>query len=174
MQSIVPHTCTWKIWMTSHVGYLKLLISRSILSGPLDLLSKRVQKMNFQGVCYKNCRMAFRLVLQCTTNLLGSRKSGKIYFHKHLVFALTIFLFWPCILVWIIYTWLTKSVFTAYIAVIIGSYMWTLPDHPGASRKCGPTPALPGVRQNLLDVKIQKKKNFFFFFTDIHLCAYVW
>ena len=39
------------------------------------------------------------------------------------------------------------------------SYMWTLPDHPGPSRKCGPTPALPGVRQNLLDVKIQKKEK---------------
>ena len=44
------------------------------------------------------------------------------------------------------------------------AYMWTLPDHPGASRKCGPTPALPGVRQNLPDVKIQKKKKIFFFF----------
>ena len=46
-------------------------------------------------------------------------------------------------------------------------YMWTLPDHPGASRKCGPTPALPGVRQNLSDArmwKYKKKKNFFFFF----------
>ena len=53
-------------------------------------------------------------------------------------------------------------------------YMWTLPDHPGASRKCIPTPALPGVRQNLLDVKIQKKKKFFFFFfffPDHHFCA---
>ena len=39
--------------------------------------------------------------------------------------------------------------------------MWTLPDHPGASRKCGPTPALPGVSQNLPDVKIQKKKKKF-------------
>ena len=45
--------------------------------------------------------------------------------------------------------------------------MWTLPDHPGASRKCSPTPALPGVRQNLPDVKIQKKKKFFFFFLII-------
>ena len=44
------------------------------------------------------------------------------------------------------------------------SYMWTLPDDPGASRKCSPTPALPGVRQNLPDVKIRKKKKFFFFF----------
>ena len=40
------------------------------------------------------------------------------------------------------------------------SYMWTLPDHPGASRKWSPNPALPWVRQNLPDVK----KNFFFFF----------
>ena len=39
------------------------------------------------------------------------------------------------------------------------AYMWTLPDHPGASRKCSPTPALPRVRQNLPDVKIQKKKK---------------
>ena len=48
------------------------------------------------------------------------------------------------------------------------SYMWTLPDHPGASRKCSLTHALPGVRQNLPDVKIQKqkkkKKKFSFFF----------
>ena len=36
MRSAVPHTCTWKMCMTSQVGYLKLLISRSILSGPLD------------------------------------------------------------------------------------------------------------------------------------------
>ena len=43
------------------------------------------------------------------------------------------------------------------------TYMWTLLDHLGASRKCSPTPALPGVRQNLPDVKVQKKKNFFFF-----------
>ena len=42
--------------------------------------------------------------------------------------------------------------------------MWILPDHPGASRKCGATPALPGVRQNLPGVKIQKKKKKFFFF----------
>ena len=45
----------------------------------------------------------------------------------------------------------------------VNAYMWTLPDHPGASRKCSPTPALPGVRQNLPDSKIQKKKFFFFF-----------
>ena len=44
------------------------------------------------------------------------------------------------------------------------AHMWTLPDHLGASRKCSPTPALPGVRQNLPDVKIQKKKKNFFFF----------
>ena len=46
--------------------------------------------------------------------------------------------------------------------------MWTLPDHPGASRKCGPTPALPGVRQNLPDVKIQKKKKKKKIFPDHH------
>ena len=45
--------------------------------------------------------------------------------------------------------------------------MWTLPDHPGASRKCGLTPALPGVRQNLPNVKIQKKKKKKFFFQTI-------
>ena len=39
--------------------------------------------------------------------------------------------------------------------------MWTLPDHPGASWKCSPTPALPGVRQNLPDVKIKEKKKIF-------------
>ena len=38
--------------------------------------------------------------------------------------------------------------------------MWTLPDHPGASQKYGLTIAHPGMRQNLPDVKIQKK-NFF-------------
>ena len=55
--------------------------------------------------------------------------------------------------------------------------MWTLPDHPGASRKCGQTPALPGVRQNLPDVKIQKKKKkkiffFFFFFFSLQTIIY--
>ena len=42
MRSVVPHPCTWKMWKTSQVGYLKLLISRSILSGPLDFEIKRV------------------------------------------------------------------------------------------------------------------------------------
>ena len=42
MRFVVPHTCTWKMWMTSQVCYLKLLISRSILSGPLDFEIKRV------------------------------------------------------------------------------------------------------------------------------------
>ena len=36
--------------------------------------------MNFQGICYKNCRVAFRLVLQFTANLLGSRKKSKYSF----------------------------------------------------------------------------------------------
>ena len=40
--------------------------------------------------------------------------------------------------------------------------MWTLLDHPGASRKWSLTPALPGVRLNLLDVK-----NLFIFFQTI-------
>ena len=38
-------------------------------------------------------------------------------------------------------------------------YMSYLPDYLGASRKWSPTLALPRVRQNLLDVKIQKKKK---------------
>ena len=45
------------------------------------------------------------------------------------------------------------------------AYMWTLPDHPGASRNWNPTPGLPPVRQNLPDVKIQKKIFFLFFFS---------
>ena len=40
--------------------------------------SKRVQKMNFQWNCYKNCQVAFHLVLQFTANLFCSRKSAKI------------------------------------------------------------------------------------------------
>ena len=44
------------------------------------------------------------------------------------------------------------------------TYMWTLPDHPGAFRKWSLTPALPWVRQNLPDVKIQKKKKKLFFY----------
>ena len=68
--------------------------------------------MNFQRICYKNCRVALRLVLQFTANLLGSRKRVNTHSHR-LRFAPTVFLFCSCILTRIIYTWLTKSVFTA-------------------------------------------------------------
>ena len=77
--------------------------------------------MNFQRICYKNCRVAFRLVLQFTANHLGSRKSANINSHRLLVFAPTVFLFWSCNSVWVIYTWLTKSVFTAYIGLSLGT-----------------------------------------------------
>ena len=50
--------------------------------------------------------------------------------------------------------------------------MWTLPDQPEASRKCSLTPALLGVRQNLPDVKIQKKKNQIIFQTIIFAHMY--
>ena len=81
--------------------------------------SKRVQKMNFQRICYKNCRVAFRLVLQFTANHLGSRKGANIHSHRLLVFAPTVFLFWSCnsVRIHVIYTRLTKSVFTAYIGL---------------------------------------------------------
>ena len=36
--------------------------------------------MIFQQICYTNCRVAFRLVLQFTANLLGSRKKSKYSF----------------------------------------------------------------------------------------------
>ena len=36
--------------------------------------------MNFQRICYKNCRVPFCLVLQFTANLLGSRKKSKYSF----------------------------------------------------------------------------------------------
>ena len=47
--------------------------------------------MNFQRICYKNCRVAFRLVLQFTANLLGSRKRVNTHSHMLLVFAPTFF-----------------------------------------------------------------------------------
>ena len=46
MQAEVPHT--WKRWMTSQIGYLKLLISWSILSGTLDFEIKRVACISIQ------------------------------------------------------------------------------------------------------------------------------
>ena len=79
--------------------------------------SKRIRKMTFQRICYKNWWVAFHLVFQFTANLFGSRKSAKSHSHRLLVFAPTAFLFWSCNLVRIIYTWLTKSVFTAYIGL---------------------------------------------------------
>ena len=39
---LIPSSTSWKRQMMSHVGYLKLLISWSILSGPLDFEIKRV------------------------------------------------------------------------------------------------------------------------------------
>ena len=73
--------------------------------------------MNFQRICYKNCLVAFRLILQFTANHLGGRKSANIHSHRLLVFALMVFLFWSCNSVRIVYTWLTKSVFTVYIGL---------------------------------------------------------
>ena len=35
------------------------------------------EKMNFQQICYKNCRVVFRLVFQFTAKLLGSKKKKK-------------------------------------------------------------------------------------------------
>ena len=61
--------------------------------------------------------------------------------------------------------------------ISMGTYMWTLPDDLGASRKCSPTPALPGVRKNIPNVKIQK--IFFFFFLKfsrpsfLHICMVI-
>ena len=39
-----------------------------------------MRKKNFRRICYKNCRVAFRLVLQFTANLFGSRKKSKYSF----------------------------------------------------------------------------------------------
>ena len=55
------------------------------------------------------------------------------------------------------------------IASNTDAYMRTLPDHPGASWKCSPTPALLGVRQNLQDVKIQKNSRPSF----LHICMVI-
>ena len=92
--------------------------------------------MNFQRICYKNCRVAFRLVFQFTANHLGSRKSANIHSHRLLVFAPTVFLFWSCNLVRIIYTWLTKSVFTAYIglSLVVGDIDYFLPSKLSVSK----------------------------------------
>ena len=48
---------------------------------------------------------------------LWQQKKRKDSFPQLLVFAPTAFLFWSCILVRKIYTWLTKSVFTAFIGL---------------------------------------------------------
>ena len=79
--------------------------------------SKLTQTMNFQRICYKNSQVAFCLVFQFTVNLLGSKKNARITSHRLLVFAPIAFLFWSCILVWKVYTWPTKSVFTTYIGL---------------------------------------------------------
>ena len=71
--------------------------------------------MNFQRICYKSCRVAFRLVLQFTANHLGSRKRANT--HSHRLLGFSVFLFCLCILMRIIYNWLTKSVFTAHIGL---------------------------------------------------------
>ena len=47
--------------------------------------------MNFQRICYKNFRVAFRLVLQFTANHLGSRKRANTHSHRLLAFAPTVF-----------------------------------------------------------------------------------
>ena len=90
------------------------------------LQSKRVRKMSFQRICYKNCRVAFCLVLKITSHLLGIRKGAKIHSHRILVFAPTVFLFWSWVLVRIIYTWLIKSVFTAYIGLSLFGWWYRL------------------------------------------------
>ena len=92
--------------------------------------------MNFQGICYKICRVTFRLVLQFTANLLGSRKCANIHSHKLLVFASTVFLFWSCNLVRIKYTRLIKSVFTAYIGLLLvdGDIDYFLPSKLSVSK----------------------------------------
>ena len=110
--------------------------------------------MNFQWICYKNCRVTFRLVLQLTTILLSSRKRAKIHSHRLLVFAPTVFLFWSCILVRIIYTWLTKSVFTAYIglSLLVGDIGYFLPSNISVSKytakKKIPSAQKPGAYWN--------------------------
>ena len=95
-----------------------------------------MRKLNFQRICYKICRVAFRLVLQFTVNQLDSRKSTNIHSHRLLVFARTVFLFWSCNSVWIIYTWLTKSVFTAYIglSLVVGDIDYFLPSKLSVSK----------------------------------------
>ena len=94
--------------------------------------------MNFQRICCKNCRVAFRLVLQFTANLLGSRKRAKIHSHRSwwLCRRYFFFLFWSCILVRIIYTWLTRSVFTAYIGLSLldGDIDYFLPSKISVSK----------------------------------------
>ena len=57
-------------------------------------------------------------VFQFTANFLfWAAEKAQIHSHRLLVFAPMAFLFWSCILVRIIYTSLTKSVFTACIGL---------------------------------------------------------
>ena len=102
--------------------------------------SKRVQKKkNFQRICYKNCRVAIRLLLQFTANLLGSNKSANIHSHRLLVFAPTVFFYFGHVIsVRIIYIWLTKSVFTACaylgLSLVVGDIDYFLPSKLSVSK----------------------------------------
>ena len=141
--------------------------------------------------------VAFRLVLQFTANHLGSRKSANIHFHRLLVFAATLFLFWSCNSLRKIYTWLTKSVFTAYIglSLVVGDIDYFLPSKLSVSKYTGKINILsaqkPGVYWNeslrfffcprhlqltaepgkmRLGSFYNKSTNFFFFFCTLFDC----
>ena len=75
--------------------------------------SKLMRKMNFQWICNKDCRVVFAWF----SSFGQQKKQNDFHSHRLLDFALTALLFWSFILVRIIYTWLTKSAFTAYIGL---------------------------------------------------------
>ena len=75
--------------------------------------SNRERKMNFQQICYKNCRVAFRLVLNLLqTTWAAEKKEQKLiltgsWFLRNGIFILGMYF-------GVDYIYLAKSVFTAY------------------------------------------------------------
>ena len=145
-------------------------------------------------------KWALKFLLKYTYHFLPKSHSSKLRIFLYILYIfgkppwnerkISLMPFWNLSHVWVTEIHLLNPKWKQYLKWIYTSrldcmgkklrdypYMWTLPDHPGASRKWSPTPALPGVRQNLPDVKVQKKKKSFFFlnnFPDHHFWAYVW
>ena len=92
IRSVVPHTCTWKMWMTSQVGYLKLLISRSILSGPLDFEIKRVACITLIQTCIGHLEKCVKKewIFRVQTRIISHHNPCKSE-HCHMHWVITIF-----------------------------------------------------------------------------------